>query len=194
MPNEQPHQNPFAAPLADDSTWAGPGVGSEAAQLREQHINHEASLKTIGFLHYLAAISSGLGVVAAVGGLLSDAAGGGNTDIMPTLLGTTVLAVIAFAYGAIGRGLRHFQRWVRPWATITSLLGVFWFPVGTILGLIFVYLLWCRKSNIVFSEEYKQVIAQTPHVKRKTSIIVKIFLGLLLVVIALAFVGFLVGP
>jgi hypothetical protein len=44
---------------------------------------------------------------------------------------------------------------------------------------------------MVFSDEYHEIIAQTPHIKYRTSIIVKIFLFFLLALIAFGVVAFL---
>lgn len=191
MPNDEPHQNPFAAPIADDSTWAGPGVGTEAEQIREQHINHEASLKTIGLLHYLAAFFTGIGTISIFAAGLSGA--DFETDIASSLAMLAVLVAMSVGYFVIGRGLRGLRGWVRPWATITSILSLLSIPIGTMLGLYTLYLLWGSKAKMVFSAEYQEIIAQTPHVKRKTSIIVWIFLGLLLFVLALGFGAILFG-
>ena len=42
---------------------------------------------------------------------------------------------------------------------------------------------------MVFSDEYRAVIEQTPHIKYRTSIIVWIVLGLLLLLIAIGIFG-----
>jgi hypothetical protein len=46
----------------------------------------------------------------------------------------------------------------------------------------------------VFSEEYQRVIAETPHIKYRTSIVVWILLGLLLLLIAIAVLAALIRP
>jgi hypothetical protein len=43
---------------------------------------------------------------------------------------------------------------------------------------------------MVLSEQYQQVIAQTEHIKYKTSIVVWIFLGLIVALIIAAVVGY----
>jgi len=42
---------------------------------------------------------------------------------------------------------------------------------------------------MVFSEEYRAVIEQTPHIKYRTSIVVWVLLGLVLLFIAIALLG-----
>jgi len=51
------------------------------------------------------------------------------------------------------------------------------FPIGTLIHGYILYLYWGTKGRKVFSPEYKQIIAGTPHVKYKTSIIIWILLG-----------------
>ena len=45
------------------------------------------------------------------------------------------------------------------------------------------YLLISGKTGMVFSPEYKEIIRKTPQVRHRTSIIVKILLGVLLLLI-----------
>jgi hypothetical protein len=51
------------------------------------------------------------------------------------------------------------------------------------------YLVFSEKGRRVFSPEYQEIIRQTPHVKYQTSIIVKIFVGLLLGVLLFILAG-----
>ena len=77
-------------------------------------------------------------------------------------------------------GLRRLQPWARIVAAILSTFGLLGIPIGTLIGAYFLYLLLSKKGSVVFSEEYKQVIAETPHLKYRTSKIVLVLLGLLL--------------
>jgi len=47
---------------------------------------------------------------------------------------------------------------------------------------------------MVFSDEYKRVIQQTPHIKYRTSVIILVALGLLLFLMMLAMVGLFFAP
>ena len=53
----------------------------------------------------------------------------------------------------------------------------------------FLYLVASSKGAVVFSRGYKDVLRKTPHIKYKTSIIVKIFVVILLIVILMALAG-----
>jgi len=61
--------------------------------------------------------------------------------------------------------------------------------VGSLIPGYILYMMVSAKGSMVFSPEYKAIILKTPHVKYKTSLIVKIFLAILLLVIGLAGVG-----
>ena len=64
-----------------------------------------------------------------------------------------------------------------------SVVGLIGFPIGTLISGYILYLLWGKKGRVIFSPEYQAVIAATPHVKYKTSIVVWILLGLVVVLI-----------
>jgi thymidine kinase len=50
-----------------------------------------------------------------------------------------------------------------------------------------------KKATMVFSPEYKDIIAATPHVKHRTSIIVKVLLVLLLLALLLILSSLFIG-
>jgi hypothetical protein len=142
------------------------GVSSNAAeQIRKDHIKHEASVKSVGFLYFLAAAFL---ILAGVGGLIS---------------GEGPNMVVGLVFAGLG---------ILPTAVLSG-IGLIGFPLGTIINGYILYLVLCQKGRTVFSDEYKRVIEQTPHIKYKTSIIVWIFLGLLLLLIGLAFLGLAFG-
>lgn len=89
----------------------------------------------------------------------------------------------------VGYGLRRLRKWARIPTGILSGLGLLAFPIGTLINAYILYLLFCQKGKMVFSDEYRAVIEQTPHIKYRTSIIVWIVLGLLLLLIAFAIFG-----
>src|SRR5262249_11951409 len=116
---------------------------------------------------------------------------------------------------ALGIGLTRLRPWAR-WAE-AALVGLYLalnavttfgalFMVGpaagpvlfgaaitwTILGAI-LWLLLSRKGAVVFSPEYQDVIARTPHIKYKTSFLAKFLLVLILGGLALAAVMAIFG-
>jgi hypothetical protein len=93
----------------------------------------------------------------------------------------------------VGIGVRGLKSWARIPAGILSSIGLLYLGLGTIVNAYILYLLFCQKGKTVFSDEYKRVIAETPHVKYRTSIVAWVVLGLLLLFIEMAMVAALVG-
>jgi hypothetical protein len=159
--------NPYAAPAARvDDVPANP----EAEAIRRAHINHEASIKAVGFLYYL-----GGGVMVLAG--LASLAGvrGGETAVMMALF-----LILGVAYVFAGYGVRALRAWGRIVGIVLSVIGLLGFPVGTLINAYILYLYLSKKGRTIFAPEYQDVIAATPHVKYKTSIIVWIFLALVI--------------
>jgi hypothetical protein len=65
---------------------------------------------------------------------------------------------------------------------IIASIGLFFFPWGTVINGYILWLLFSSKGRFVMSPEYQEVIAATPHMKHRTSIVV-ILLGILLLVV-----------
>ena len=76
---------------------------------------------------------------------------------------------------------------------ILSGIGLLGFPLGTIINGYILYLVFSQKGTTVFSDEYHAVIAQTPHIKYRTSIVVWILVGLVLLLIAIGIVAAVIG-
>ena len=184
--------NPYAAPVAHGQPTK-PGTKNE--QIRREHVTHEASIKSFGFLYLLG------GVLMIIGGcvmLFVCLTGGAPADVEPSF--TALLALLSGVYLVIGAtqiwvavGLRKLNQVGRIGGTIFGALGTLGFPLGTLICGYFLYLLWSEKGTMVFSPEYKDVIAATPHIKHKTSIIVWIALGLLALMFGCGIVGAIMG-
>lgn len=161
-------ENPYAAP----QTQPDPADFSDAEEIRRSHIDAEASIKSIGFLYLL-------------GGLFAAAAGVFLPIEDPD---TLIVGILLVALGAFqiwtGIGLRRLKRTVRIPAAILATLGLLGFPIGTLISIYLLYLLFSEKGRFVVSEDYKEIIALTPHIKRKTSIVVWIVLALFLLATA----------
>ncbi len=157
-------------------------TNNNAEKIRKDHIKHEASVKSIGILYFLAAafliLAGGLGLTANQG-----------EGVIVSLL----FLAIGVAQIWVGIGLRGLKPWARIPTGILSGIGLLGIPVGTLINGYILYLIFSQKGKTVFSEEYKQVIAQTPHVKYKTSIVVWIFLGLLVLLILLGLLAVVWG-
>jgi len=148
-------------------------VNSDVEQLRKEHISHEASVKSIGLLYFLGAAFL---LLAAVGFTAAPSARSGLA-IAALFVGLAALQIWT------GVGLRRLRPWARIPSGILSGVGLLAFPIGTLINGYILYLLFSKKGATVFSDEYKQAIEQTPHIKYRTSIVVWIFVVLLLVLV-----------
>ena len=191
--------NPYAPTSA---SAAAPGFAqglspelSHAEAIRRQYLSHEASAKSIGTLYLIGAfLIVPLGVGAIVVTAISFLYGEIST-FEAAIMGVAGMLYmgIGLGQGATGLGLRRLRPWARIVAIVLSAIGLLGFPIGTLIAAYFLYILASQKGVYVFSDEYKQVILATPHIKYKTSIVVWIFLGLLLLLIGLGLIAGLVS-
>ena len=152
----------------------------EAEATRKEYLNHEASIRSVGFLYCLggfAVVLLGLG--AGIGGFASK---GGDGAIVGMVVGV-LLCLLGVGQFMVGRGLRKLLPWTRTPTAILSGFGLLGFPVGTLVNGYILYLVLSQKGRMVLSKEYADVVAQTPHIVYKTSIVVKILVGLVLLLI-----------
>lgn len=163
------------------------GVASSAAEdIRNEHIKHEASVKSVGVLYFIGAF-----FMVFLGGMMLIARPGPG-GLEATVTGAVLVCLAGFQF-ATGLALRRLKRWARIVAGIFSGVGLLGFPLGTIINGFILYLLFSKKGKMVFSPEYQEVIAQTPHIKYRTSIIVWIALGILLLLVLFGVVGIFLG-
>jgi hypothetical protein len=155
------------------------GVASRPEQIRREHIKHEASVKSVGLLYFLAAAFLLLAGVFGVAASTSGPVRGFGIGVSLVFLALSVAQIW------VGIGLRGLKSWARIGSGILSGLGLLGFPVGTLINGYILYLLFSKKGAVVFSDDYKRVIEATPHIKYRTSVVVWIVLGLLLLLLGL---------
>jgi hypothetical protein len=222
-PNDPgPELNPYAPPEAElGGVPVGVGAEEQAAAeaTRRKYLGHEASVRSVGSLHYLFALFSLLGA-AGLAVFLLAARGRPRDGNLSGLFGTLFLFYLAL--GALNVTLGVGLTRLRPWARWTeasfvglylivnlfgTLVGLAMGPMGPVIGPQFVgtgfvvlilgyilYLVLSEKGRVVFSPEYQDVIARTPHIRYRTSCLVKGLLAMLVAFIALAiFSAFLLG-
>ena len=163
-------------------------VDSASEEIRKAHIKHEASIKSIGILYYLG------GIFVGIMGIMVFLVGGGASALPQNRFIGLFLLALAAAQLFTGTGLRRLKSWARAPTGILSGIGLFGFPMGTLINGWILYLVFSKKGSTVFSEEYRRVIAETPHIKYRTSVVVWILLGLLLLLIAIAVLAALIRP
>jgi hypothetical protein len=173
--------NPYAAPAApvDDLP-----VNPEAEAIRRAHINHEASIKAVGFLYYLGGVLLTVGGVASLPGVQ----GGVSRPAIALLL-----IIVGIGQLFAGWGVRALRSWARIVGCVLSGIGLLAFPIGTLINAYILYLFLSKKGRTIFSSGYQDVITATPHVKYRTSIVVWIFLALIVGLILFAAFGAFFG-
>ena len=157
----------------------------EAESIRRAHLNHEASVKSVGTLYILGGMLCM--AMAATSFLHSD-----PQRPLFVILGVAVffLAIAAVQFWT-GAGLRSLKPTARIPAAILSGIGLIRLPLGTIINAYIMYLLLCKKGRAVLSSGYGQVVAQTPHITYKTSILMILLLVMIVVgvIVAIAFIA-----
>lgn len=176
-------ENPYTAP----QLYETPALQVTAAEeIRRAHIGHEASVKSVGFLYILGALFAGLGAIAAFVGMLADKdLSRSESDMMVGILPGVIFAAVTIGYAFTGSAIRKLKPWTRIVVGIFSGLGLIAFPLGTLINGYILYLFFGKKGKMVFTPEYKDIIAATPHVKYKTSKWVWIVLAALVVIPAI---------
>lgn len=190
QPEPGPGENPFSVnPYAPTAHTGDLGPTTDDPEgYRRAYLNHEASVKSIGFLYLFGAIllvPIGVLMIAAFW-LDEDVSDRGILlGIGAGYLGVGLLQIYT------GVGLRRLQNPARVIAIIFSILGLIGFPIGTLISAYFLYLLVGKKGQVVFSDEYREVVRKTPHIKYKTSMVVWILLGLLLLLLTFGMMSIL---
>ncbi|MES2437692.1 MAG: hypothetical protein V4584_01410 [Verrucomicrobiota bacterium] len=166
--------NPYEAPLVRDVTETAP---SEAETIRKQHIKHEASLKSVGLLYWLG------GAITIIAGAVPLLGGTGGSTTAHQLGAASFFVVFGIFQIGVGIAIRRLRRWTLLPVGILSALGLAAIPVGTIISAYILYLFFGGKGKVVLSDSYKQVIAATPHIRYKTSKVIWVLLGLVVLLI-----------
>jgi hypothetical protein len=169
--------NPYAAPQSQVLQMT-----TQDEIVRREHLNTEASIKTIGILYYLGGVAL---ISISVISLTSEGQRNGGYIL---LLGVSLLLVGA-GMGVAAYGLRRLKSWARPLTILISSLAVI---VGLInlswAVVIHIYILaqmLGSQGKFVMAPEYQRIIAATPHVKRKTSIVMIVVLLVLVVLLVI---------
>ena len=188
-------QNPYAAGVVQKEN-----VHADVEAIRHQYLSHEASIKSIGILYILSgafAVLAGFGYVIAAVNLFNTPTQAGQppNDALAGFLLVAGPIVIMLGAGqiAVAIGLRKLAPWSKIPTAVLAGIGLLFFPVGTLINGYVLYLLLSEKGTMVFSPQYKEVIRQTPHIKYKTSIIVLVLLGILVLFILIAISALVFG-
>lgn len=161
--------NPYAPPTAEvaDITGADP----EAEAIRREHIKHEASIRSVGILYYVGGVLMAMLSILFVFGFATTEVGLGFAGIYAAF---AVLSLV------VGYELRALKPWARVAAIVFAGIGLLGFPIGTLINGYILYLLLSQKGRRIFQPDYAHIVAATPEVKYRTSIVVWIILGIFL--------------
>ena len=173
--------NPYAPPKAqveDVVPFAG-----EADAIRREHIQREAAIRSIGILYYLGGGGLLLGAVAFIGGFAGRRPTGGGVSV--AVIGVFILA-FGLGFIFLGRGIRSLRPWARITAIVLAILGLLRPPAGTLINIYILYLLFSEKGRRIFQGDYPDIVAATPDIRARTSIVVWVLLGILVLVILAA--------
>ncbi len=171
--------NPYAAPTVYPVATE---IEPAAETIRRAHIKHEVSVKGLGTLYFIGFVVLLISIILMIFALVVE---GGDASEWAM---AAVFMVIAFLYFWIARGLRALKNPARIAAIVFAAIGLLGFPLGTLISIYILYLLLSRKGSMVFSPEYKLIIEQTPHVRYKTSVVVWIVLGIIILAVVGLFI------
>ena len=176
--------NPYAAPKAAvEDVSAYP----EADAIRREHISHEASIRSIGTLYYLGAFFMIAGTLAA---FLLESRSRTHLSAGPAVI-LAFFGLLATGFFLLGRGLRALKPWARIPTTLLAVLGLAGFPLGTLLNSYILWLIHSKKGKLILSPEYADIVDATPDVKYRTTLLVWIILGLIVVALLAVFIPLL---
>lgn len=186
MDHSSPAENPYSAPQTSE-VLPPEAPETYAESVRKTHIKNESSIKSIGILYYLAAF------FLILGGFWGIAEASRTTASSPAVGESVVITMVFLLLGGLnvftGISIRKFKPWARVVCILFAAIGLLGFPLGTLISAYMLYLLLNKKASMIFSPSYKNIIAATPHVKYKTSMVVWI----LFIVVILLFVATIVG-
>jgi len=150
--------------------------------IRRKYLNHEACVKSIGTLYVIGSL---LLLIAGTVGFIADTK---STPEARLAAAAFLISLSLFQLWVAG-GLKKLASWTKIPVGVLSGIGLLAFPLGTVINAYILYLVFSQKGQIVLSQEYKRIIALTPHIKYRTSIAVWILLGILVAIIMILLLG-----
>ncbi len=163
-----------------------PAVSGNAEDIRRTHLRHEASVRAVGSFYFL----SGVAMLIA---LRARGEGGARLISALGLSATLVYVALAALIIWLGRGLQRLSPLARIVAVVLSGIGLIVVPGGgTLIGGYVLWLLLSAKGKSVFSAHYRQIVAETPHIKHRTlwwaSVLVALLVGGMIATVAVQLV------
>lgn len=161
------------------------GRQSDAEKTRNTYLTHEASLRSFGFLYCIPGVLLTLVAIATLVILIMPFGHKKSETPGENVIVFAVSGLLGWLFLWMGLAMRRLNPRVKSPATIFAVVGLLAFPIGTLINGYLLYLMHSAKGTVVFSPEYQDVIAETPHIKYKTSIAVWILVAIVLLIFAL---------
>lgn len=202
-----PFHGPFvrvARTRADLKSAYESGDLAHAERIRERNLDHEASIKSLGLVHYLVAVA--LGLLALREASSGPAVPGRGAEL--SLYGGAAAVCVGLGYG-----LRRLHLWAKRVEIALAAAGVLIVLARTVVMFVTgvrvaaaalnvaaallcfygLYLLLSAKGRMVFSPLYEVVVEKTPHLKARMNRSDKIVLTLLSTLLGAAMIALFVG-
>lgn len=164
--------NPYAPPRELETTDV---ATPSAARIRRAHLATEAGIRVMAVCYLLFAPFVVIGPLHIFGEL--------------ALWQTIGFCLVAALQIVAALGLWRWKPWSRPFVAVVSGLGLLAFPLGTLVNIHFLRLVFGGKGRMVFSPRYREIVKTIPTPAGGISRGYEAFL----VVLGLLFVGFILG-
>ncbi|MEQ1903375.1 MAG: hypothetical protein ABL888_04250 [Pirellulaceae bacterium] len=190
--NVQANLNPYAPPTISKIVTNVASSIPNADKIRQEHLATESAIAAFGWFHLVLAAFQFLGLFLSL--ILTVLIVLNPPDEFSWLwhiFRLFMTVCIGLWHYSVGIGLRKLDESARTNGTI---LNIFNIPIG--VGIWFFMLVWSAKGSVVFSDHYKEVIEQTPQLRRHVTwttfiliflpIVMIVLLGILLTVLIAA--------
>jgi hypothetical protein len=173
--------NPYAPPKARVADIV-PEIG-EADAIRREHIKREAAIRSVGSLYYLGGAMICLVAIAIFLGSSNISRSLNLSHSLPAGIAGVILLVVGALSCFVARGLRQFRPWARTTSIVLAVIGLVRVPVGTLVNAYILYLLLSQKGRRIFQSDYADIVAATPDIKYRGSIVTWILVGILVLLL-----------
>jgi hypothetical protein len=167
-----------------------------ARAVRERHINTEVSIQQIGRLYWIGGLATiGVAIVTTLVEITSvfDSVSPDSHELAVVVI-AVMIGMFGWLHVLVGRRLQDLDRRVRVLASVLALLQLTIIPLGTVVGLLLLILLWSPQGRYVFTDEYASARALTPGLRPRTSVgCWLLLLGVVAVVVAVGVVSMWLG-
>ena len=183
-----PYQSILNNPALRQVKKSGKKDSSNAVKIRKQHIEQETEIKEWGLvMMVLGVLSALLSLVIGVYSVFFATAVVPEEGVALTVTFLVILFAVIMFFNmiqiAIGWGMHRLNGLGRIGGTIFWAIHLLAIPVGTIVGIIVLRILWNERAATIFSPEYKDIREATPEIKHK-SITAVLAIGFVVVMMA----------